>query len=55
MTDFDKRYLHVPYEDKNLAKNIGAQWDPIRRQWWVPMTVPLKYLSKWKPEKKSYF
>ena len=27
-------YLHVPYEDKETAKEFGCRWDPIRKQWY---------------------
>jgi len=26
-----KRYLNVSYEDRHLAKRLGAQWDPSVR------------------------
>ncbi len=47
-------YLRVPYEEKEEAKQLGARWDPDRKQWYVPpaMTVNVskktsKLLSMW--------
>lgn len=28
-------YLNVPYEQKDLARTLGAKWDRIRKQWYV--------------------
>jgi hypothetical protein len=38
---YDERtYLHVPYNDKELAKSHGARWDMDMRQWYVRGEVP---------------
>jgi len=29
-----KRYLNVSYEDRDLAKRLGAKWDPSVRRWY---------------------
>jgi hypothetical protein len=49
----DKRYLHVPYKERNQVKKLGGRWDSVQKKWWVPMSVPLETLKKWKPENKS--
>lgn len=28
-------FLNVPYEQKDRAKNLGAQWNPTRKKWFV--------------------
>jgi hypothetical protein len=43
----DRRWLHVPYSEKHFAKQVGAQWDPLVKMWWVPMHVPLIKVQKW--------
>ena len=30
-----KTYLHVPYSDKEFARDNGAFWDKIKKQWYV--------------------
>ena len=39
--------LHVPYEDKELAKKLGARWDRERKQWYAPAGTDLEPLSPW--------
>ena len=39
--------LHVPYEDKELAKKLGARWDRERKQWYAPTGTDLEPLSPW--------
>ena len=39
--------LHVPYEDKELAKKLGARWDRDRKQWYAPTGTDLEPLSPW--------
>jgi len=29
-------YLIVPYEDKELAKSLGAYWSPEKKLWYCP-------------------
>jgi len=31
-----KKYLKVPYDDKEDAKRLGARWDPKRKKWYIP-------------------
>ncbi len=36
--------LNVPYEEKDLAKSLGARWDPRRRTWYCEtLTKDLRY------------
>ncbi len=32
-------YLNVPYENRELAKSLGAKWNPERKQWYMPEGV----------------
>jgi phage/plasmid primase-like uncharacterized protein len=43
----DKTYLHVPYTDKDDAKQLGARWDAQARSWYAPEGTDLAPLSKW--------
>ncbi len=44
-------YLWVPYEDRALAKQRGARWDPARKQWYVKdMVNPGPFLCWMTPE-----
>lgn len=29
-----KVYLNVPYSEKDIAKNLGAKWDPSKKKWY---------------------
>ena len=42
-------YLGVPYKEKEDAKPLGIEWDPVRRQWWSLSNNPNldKLLEKW--------
>lgn len=34
-------YLNVPYEQRELAKQHGAKWNPDKKQWYLPPGVDL--------------
>lgn len=40
-------YLDVPYEEKDAAKQLGAQWDTIQRKWWITPAMPTRLFRKW--------
>ncbi|UUZ77406.1 exodeoxyribonuclease VII large subunit [Polaromonas sp. P1(28)-13] len=42
-------YLTVPFKDKNAAKALGARWDAVQRQWFVPDGRELTPFSIWLP------
>lgn len=44
----DRQYLNVPYEDKDLVKEMGARWDRKARSWYAPESVD--GLDRWRPE-----
>ncbi|UUZ66198.1 DUF5710 domain-containing protein (plasmid) [Polaromonas sp. P1-6] len=42
-------YLTVPFKDKDTAKALGARWDAVQRQWFVPDGRELTPFSNWLP------
>ena len=34
-SDSNRRYLDVPYKSKDTAKELGAHWDPKKKQWFT--------------------
>jgi hypothetical protein len=44
-----KQILHVPYEEKDEAKALGAWWNPALRSWYVPdeCETPLEKFEQW--------
>lgn len=40
-------YLTVSFKDKDIAKGLGAKWDAIQRQWYVPDGRELAPFSMW--------
>lgn len=47
-----KRYLNVSYEDRDLAKRLGAKWDPSVRRWYCVANSPLSKIFEWRKETK---
>ena len=39
--------INVPYTEKDIAKGLGAKWDPKDKTWYVPDNVELKNFTKW--------
>ena len=48
-----KRYLDVSYDDRELAKRLGAKWDPSVQRWYCPAGSPLAKIFKWRAEAKA--
>lgn len=44
----NKLYLDVRYEDKNLAKQLGARWDPSVKRWYCAKGSPLAKIFSWR-------
>jgi exodeoxyribonuclease VII large subunit len=42
-------YLTVTFKDKDAAKALGAKWDAVKRQWFVPDGRELAPFSAWLP------
>ena len=41
--------LQVPFEERHLAKALGARWDSLRRVWYVGAHRDLKPFQQWLP------
>jgi hypothetical protein len=41
------RYLNVPYEERQEAKRLGAQFDFDVKRWWIPETRDTEQFSRW--------
>jgi exodeoxyribonuclease VII large subunit len=42
-------YLITEFRDKDTVKALGARWDPLRKQWYVPTEVALTGFTPWLP------
>lgn len=42
-----RRDLHVPYEEKDEAKRLGARWDANIRRWYVPDGISADAFARW--------
>ncbi|RAX56588.1 hypothetical protein CCZ01_09060 [Helicobacter monodelphidis] len=42
-----KKYLHVPFEEKNQAKALGALWDKDKKLWYIPAWKEENGFSQW--------
>ena len=40
-------YLNVPYDEKDKAKQIGAQWDPAAKRWYLWDYKKIPNVSPW--------
>lgn len=45
--------LEVPYSEKDIAKGLGAWWDPQIKKWFVPKGQDTKPFEKWIPESRQ--
>ena len=43
-----KTYLHVPYEERQEARKLGAWWDTQARSWYAPPGKDLAAFEKWR-------
>jgi hypothetical protein len=44
-------YLHVPYAQKDAAKQLGAKWNG--KQWFIPPGIKPDAFSQWLPVERS--
>ena len=44
-------YLIVSFKDKDAAKALGARWDALQRQWFVPDGRELAPFAQWLPNR----
>jgi len=45
--DDEKFYINVPYSEKDIAKGLGAKWDPTKKSWYVPHGLNQSNFEKW--------
>lgn len=43
----ERRYLDVPYAEKDEAKELGAKWDRRKGQWYAPDAEDMAKFQKW--------
>lgn len=48
-----RKYLVVPYREKDLAKAAGAAWDFKARRWYIGPKANVRVLQRWLPENSS--
>ncbi len=48
-----RRFLIVPYSEKDRAKAAGARWDKESRTWYVGEKADIRALQRWLPENVS--
>lgn len=48
-----RNYIHVPYEDKEEAKKLGAIWDNKERKFYTPYYLDKSLFEKWKVAKEK--
>lgn len=39
--------IHVPFEQKDAAKALGARWLPAEKTWYVPHGIDVNLFSRW--------
>ena len=42
--------LVVPFEEKDLARSLGAKWDTARKVWYVENMSNLEPFLRWMPK-----
>ena len=47
-----KQYLKVAYADRDLAKRLGARWDPSVRRWYCTKGSALAKIFAWRAAPK---
>ena len=50
-----KTFLNVPFKEKDVAKNLGAQWDSFAKKWFTNNDVDLSLFEKWLDPKDQSF
>lgn len=48
-----KQYLNVSYEDRDLAKRLGARWDPSVKKWYCIKGSALAKIFAWRAAPKT--
>ncbi|MGP5477552.1 zincin-like metallopeptidase domain-containing protein [Pseudomonas helleri] len=45
--DTDRTYIHVPFKEKEQARELGAKWDRQESSWYIPSGVNKEVFSHW--------
>ncbi|MGB0907800.1 MAG: DUF5710 domain-containing protein [Maricaulaceae bacterium] len=48
-----KQYLSIDYSDRNLAKRLGARWDPSVKKWYCEKGSALSKIFSWRAAPKA--
>jgi hypothetical protein len=48
-----KRYINVAYKDRDMAKRLGARWDPSVKRWYCPAGSALAKAYSWRTSSKG--
>lgn len=48
-----KQYLTLDYSDRNLAKRLGARWDPSVKKWYCEKGSALAKIFSWRAAPKN--
>jgi len=43
----ERKYINVPFKEKDEAKTLGARWDRQEQSWYVPAGVEATHFGKW--------
>jgi hypothetical protein len=43
-----KLYINVSYHDRDMAKRLGARWDPSVKRWYCPPGSALAKIYGWR-------
>lgn len=43
-----KRYINVAYDDREMAKRLGARWDASVKRWYCPPGSALAKVYSWR-------
>jgi hypothetical protein len=49
-----KRYLSVPFEEKDEAKKLGAKWDISVKKWYIPDNINVDDFARWLIKDNDY-
>ena len=55
MNTVDRLHLNVPYSEKDIAKSLGARWDPAVKKWYVSPGMDLSPFAAWLPDDDDSF
>lgn len=43
-----RKYLNVPYVEKDAAKQLGARWDAEEKKWFIPPGIEPEAFAQWR-------